>query len=99
MAEFFVTSATLEAKASELETFNNNLKELIDQLGTNEEALSGMWEGEARNAFHSAFGRDKNQVYAFYNAIASYVNALRTIAKEYNKAEATNVQTATRRTY
>jgi WXG100 family type VII secretion target len=99
MAEFFVTSATLEAKAAELESFNNDLKNLIDQLGNNEEALSGMWEGEARNAFHAAFGRDKNQVYAFYNAIASYVNALRTIAKEYNKAEATNVQTATRRTY
>ena len=99
MAEFFVTSATLEAKAAELESFNNDLKNLIDQLGNNEEALSGMWEGDARNAFHAAFGRDKNQVYAFYNAIASYVNALRTIAKEYNKAEATNVQTATRRTY
>lgn len=99
MAEFFVTSATLEAKAAELETFNNDLKTLIDQLGTNEEALSGMWEGEARNAFHAAFGRDKNQVYAFYNAIASYVNALRTIAKEYNRAEAANVETASRRTY
>lgn len=99
MAEIYVTSATLEAKATELETFNNDLKTLIDKLGADEEALSGMWEGDARNAFHAAFGRDKNQVYAFYNAIASYVNALRTIAKEYNKAEATNVQTATQRKY
>ncbi len=99
MAEIMVTSASLEAKATELETFNNDLKTLIEQLSTDEQTLSGMWEGDARNAFHASFERDKAQVYSFYHAIASYVNALRTIAKEYNKAEATNVQTATQRKY
>lgn len=99
MAEFMVTSATLNSKAAELESFNNELKAQVDKLATSEEALSGMWEGEAREAFRKAFNDDKVQMLEFYNAIVTYVNALREIAKKYDQAEATNVSTAKTRNY
>ena len=58
MAEFMVTSATLNSKAAELESFNNELKNQVDKLATSEQALSGMWEGEAREAFRKAFNEN-----------------------------------------
>lgn len=99
MAEFMVTSATLNSKAVELEGFNGELKNQVDKLSTSEQALSGMWEGEAREAFRKAFEHDKTEMLEFYNAIVTYVNTLREIAKKYDQAEATNVSTAKTRNY
>lgn len=99
MAEFMVTAANLFSKASELESLNSNFKSQVEKLSSDEQALSGMWEGEARNAFHNAFEHDKNEMYEFYNAIVTYVNALNDIAKKYAQAEATNVEIANTRKY
>jgi len=99
MAEFMVTAASLSAKAEELATINNNFKGQVEKLCTDESALSGMWEGAARNAFHNAFEHDKNEMYEFYNAIVTYSNALAEIAKKYAEAEARNTETATARKY
>ena len=99
MAEFMVTAANLVSKAAELESLNSNFKSQVEKLSSDEQALSGMWEGEARNAFHNAFEHDKNEMYEFYNAIVTYVNALNDIAKKYAQAEATNVEIANTRKY
>ena len=58
-----------------------------------------MWEGEANDAFHNAFTRDKVQMDNFYNAIQQYAAVLDNIAAKYEAAEATNTNTATTRTY
>ena len=99
MAEFMVTAASLASKAEELAGINNNFKGQIEKLCTEESALSGMWEGAARDAFHNAFEHDKNEMYEFYNAIVTYANALNEIAKKYAEAETRNVETATTRKY
>lgn len=99
MAEFMVTAATLAAKAEELASINNNFKGQIEKLCTDESALSSMWEGAARTAFHNAFEHDKNEMYEFYNAIVTYANALSEIAKKYAEAESRNTDTATTRKY
>lgn len=99
MAEFMVTAASLVSKASELEGLNSNFKSQIEKLSADEQALSGMWEGEARNAFHNAFEHDKAEMYEFYNAVVSYINAMNEIAKKYAQAEAANVETANTRKY
>lgn len=99
MAEIFVTAASLVSKAEELAGINNNFKGQVEKLIADESALSGMWEGDARNAFHNAFEHDKNEMYEFYNAIVTYVNALNEIAKKYAEAENVNVETATTRKY
>lgn len=59
----------------------------------------GMWEGEAKNAFHNAFQNDKAKMQNFKTAIDQYVAALQNIAAKYAQAEAANVNTASTRNY
>lgn len=99
MAEIKVTAAQLKAKATELQDLNNNFKKRVEALEETETTLVGMWEGDAKDAFHKAFTNDKTQMNNFYNAIAQYVRVMEEIAAKYGQAEATNVNTANERKY
>lgn len=99
MSYFQVTSSQLKAKAEELRNLNATFKSTTGELEELEATLGSQWEGEAKNAFHQAFTRDKVQMDNFYNAIEQYVNVLLTIAAKYENAESINTQTATTRTY
>ena len=94
MAEFTVTSNQVRAKEGELQNLNSSYKQKIDSLEQIVKGLDGMWEGDAHDAFHSAFERDKVNLWNFYNAIEKYCQTLLEIAQNYEKAEAKNVQTA-----
>ena len=94
-----VEASQLIAKANELKNLNAQLKSTIGELESSEEALRGMWEGEANDAFHNAFNSDKIQMNNFYNAIEMYVYRLLEIAAKYQQAEATNLEIANNRTY
>ena len=99
MAEFSVIVAELKAKADELDGLN---QQFLSQTGTLEEtegALNGMWEGEARNQFHTAFTNDITQMHNFYNAVAQYVTVLNNAVARYQQAEAQNIEIAQARTY
>lgn len=97
MSYFMVSASQIRAKAAELRENNEQLKAQITQLNEREGALSTMWEGEAKNAFHTAFQRDKVQMDNFYNAIAQYVAALESIAQKYEEAERRNTEIANTR--
>lgn len=99
MAEIKVTAAQLNTKAEELEALNNQFKSTVNSLEETEAALAGMWDGEAKDAFHQAFTNDKTQMNNYYNAIAQYVNVMRQIAAKYAQAEATNVSIGSERKY
>lgn len=99
MSYFMVTASQIRAKAAELRENNEQLKAQITQLNEREGALGTMWEGEAKNAFHTAFQRDKVQMDNFYNAIAQYVAALESIAQKYEEAERQNTEIANTRSY
>lgn len=99
MAEIMVTSSTLRSKAEELNQLNEQFKSAVSSLTDEENALRGQFEGEASDAFHSAFTQDTVQMQNFYNAIAQYVQKLLQIAESYEKAEQANVATATTRNY
>lgn len=99
MAEIMVTSSTLRGKAEELNQLNEQFKNAVSSLTDEENALRGQFEGEASDAFHNAFTQDTVQMQNFYNAIAQYVQKLLQIAESYEKAEQTNVATATTRNY
>ena len=99
MAEFSVIVAELKAKADELDGLN---QQFLSQTGTLEEtegALNGMWEGEAKNQFHTAFTNDITQMHNFYNAVAQYVTVLNNAVARYQQAEAQNIEIAQARTY
>lgn len=99
MAAFQVTSSELRTKASELRELNSQFKTQVGNLESQEGSLITMWEGEARNAFDTAFKNDKTQMDNFYNLIEQYCVALENIAAKYDMAEAQNVSTAQARTY
>lgn len=94
-----VSASELRAKAGELRNLNSQFKSQVGNLESQEQALIGMWEGEARDAFNTAFNNDKTQMDNFYNLIEQYCVALENIAAKYEMAESQNVSTAATRTY
>lgn len=99
MSELMTNTAQLRSQAEALKGLNDSFKSAVNQLESTENALLGMWDGDAKNAFDKAFKSDKIQMDNFYNAIAQYVNVLNQIADNYDAAEATNVSTANTRNY
>ena len=94
-----VSTSQLITKANELKDLNARFRAEISALETEEQTLKGMWEGEANDAFHTAFTNDKIQMTNFYNAIELYVVRLSEIAAKYEQAESTNYDIARNRTY
>lgn len=99
MAEFSVTTSNLRQKAEELSNLNQQFMNQVNTLEETENSLNGMWEGEARNSFHTAFQRDVTQMHNFYNAIAQYVAAIENSATNYENAENKNIELANNRSY
>ena len=94
MAEFQVTASTLKQKAEELSTLNNKVEELM----ASEKSLSGMWEGQAKEAFENAFNTDAGKMNQFKAAVDEYYSRLLTIVSQYEQAESKNVSVGTTRT-
>lgn len=99
MAMFSVSTTQLKAKAEELAGLNNNLKTNVSELESCEQNLSGMWEGQAKDAFHQAFHNDKVQMTNFTTLIEKYVYTLLNSIAKYEQAEKQNIETATTRKY
>ena len=99
MAAFQVTASELKTKAGNLRDMNAQFKTQVSNLETQEQSLASMWEGEAKNAFRTAFNNDRAQMDNFYNLIEQYCVALESIAAKYELAEAQNVSTASARSY
>lgn len=99
MAQFKVTSTMLTTQASELSDLNGRFKSAVEQLVSSEMSLNSMWDGEANDAFHTAFTTDKAKMDEFYNLITQYVERLNTIATKYSQTEKTNTEIATNRSY
>ncbi len=99
MAFFQVTASELRNKAARLQELNAQFKVKAEELSDKEASLAGMWEGEAQRVFHQAFLRDRQQMDAFSQLIAQYVQALLEIALRYEQAEAKNREIAAARKY
>lgn len=94
-----VNTATLRTKASELRQQNSQFKAQVDNLNTQESSLNSMWDGDANDAFHTAFQKDITQMNNFYNAIEKYASSLEEIAKQYDSTEQANQSIASTRKY
>ena len=94
-----VTARELRNNADGLQNLNSQFKAKATELTEKETALCGMWEGSARDAFHQAFTRDRQQMDAFHQLISQYIQALLEIAARYEQAEARNREIATARNY
>ncbi|WP_031547556.1 WXG100 family type VII secretion target [Oribacterium sp. FC2011] len=94
MSMFRVNTSTLRSQAEQLSSLNETFKTQVSNLNDKENALSNMWEGEARTAFHNAFQQDKAQFDVFYQGIKNFITTLENDAVEYDKAETQNLSTA-----
>ena len=93
MAEFSVNPQVLKSKREQLSAQNEQLK------AKKNDSLSGMWEGDARNAFEQAVRTDLAKIEEFIQLIQQYCVALDEIVSKYVEAESRNTDTATTRTY
>ncbi|MDO4617063.1 MAG: WXG100 family type VII secretion target [Lachnospiraceae bacterium] len=99
MSDFRVSISELTTKVTSLRELNAQFKSQVSEMESVEGNLNSMWEGEAKNAFHTAFQSDKGQMDNFYSIIESYAERLEAIAARYAQAEARNVEIASERTY
>lgn len=99
MAFFQVTSSELRNRAGRISDLNSQFKAKAAQLGEQEAALCSMWEGQAKDSFHQAFLRDRQQMDAFGQLIGQYVQVLMEIAGRYEQAENRNKEIASARNY
>ena len=84
---FTINTSEVTKKASEISNLLNSFKSQVENLTQTEGTLNGMWEGEAKETFHSEF----------QNNMQKYVTALQEIVQEYVKAENANLSTASTR--
>jgi len=98
MAQIKVTAEEVRKKAEELRNLNAQFQSKVEELSTDEQSLAAKWEGESRDAFHTAFNTDKAKWEEFHTAIEQYAVALDQIAAEYDRAEQANLQIASSRT-
>ncbi len=88
---FRVTSSALRRKADELRNLNHQFKASVSNLQASESALNGMWEGDARKAFHTAFMQNKSKFDSFSTGMEEYAQRLLDAAAEYDNTETKNV--------
>lgn len=99
MALIRVTAAQVRTTANSLREYNQNFNGQVQKLQESEGALNSMWDGQANDAFHTAFTNDKEYMTQFFNLINKYCEALDNIAAEYEKAESLNLDTASKRSF
>lgn len=99
MSFFRVTSSELRRKAARISELNGQFRAKANELGEQEAALCNMWEGQAKDTFHQAFLRDRQQMEVFHQLIGQYVQALLEIASRYERAEERNREIAATRNY
>ena len=99
MAEIKVTSGELKNKAGELRNLNTQFQREVEEMTSEEQRLVNMWDGEAKEAFHTAYNNDKAQMDTFYQTIEKYCVALENSAEIYERAESQTMNTASTRTY
>ena len=99
MSMITVTPATLSTKATELKNKNKKLNTMISELKGIESSLNSMWDGEARQEFHTQFNKDMGQMEKFKQLIDKYAQALEDIKKQYETTEKAVKGIATTRTY
>lgn len=94
MAEFTVTAAEMEKKAEEVGALNADLQSKASELTQIVLSLDSIWEGDAHDAFKTAYSKAQTALDKYSAAILKYSNALSEIAVDYDKTEAANTSIA-----
>ena len=96
-SEIRVTPQELRNKAGDFRQHNADFRSEVERMNGYVSELSGMWDGEAKEAFNKAFNDDKGKMDLFAKNIDKYVQALEETAKQYEEAEKTAASLASQR--
>lgn len=99
MSQYRVTFQQLQSAIDQLTNLNSQFGTAVENLNATETQLSAMWEGQARDNFHTAFQNDKAQMDNFKKAIQEYITVLQGSLSQYTRAEQNNTSIASTRTY
>ncbi len=98
MADTRITldSEQVLAIASQLESDNQQLQELLNQSKSTVDNLSSIWTGQAAEETRSAYESFASKFFqTYYDVLDQYVKFLRTsVADQYSQAEQINTQLA-----
>ena len=91
-----ISTDRVDAIATEIETLNNKLNQLLEDSQTTIQSLSSTWTGEAAQETISAFDAFAATYFQnYYDIIKSYVTFLRqNVSSDYQRTEEANISLA-----
>lgn len=99
MAKINVTVSELFNAVNLLNERNGSFRGKVVEMAGLESELGAMWQGEANNAFRTAFNNDRQAWDNFAKLVDQYIATLKSIADRYVQTEETNTTQAKNRTY
>ena len=96
MAQITLDTEQVMAIASQIESDNNKLKELLENTKSAINALSSTWTGQAADETRSSYEGFANKFFQqYYDILDQYVKFLRTnVSEQYTETENVNIKLA-----
>ena len=90
-----VNTAKLTSTANNFKSIGNQIKSATTQMTNTVNSLSGsIWSGDAANAYKKKFNELQDDINKMIKMINEHVDDLNAMAREYEKAEAANINAA-----
>lgn len=90
-----VTTSKLTSTANSFNATGNQIKSITNQMTSMVNSLSGsVWSGDAANAYKKKFQQLQDDINKMIKMVNEHVTDLNEMAREYEKAETTNINTA-----
>lgn len=90
-----VSTAKLASTANSFNSTGNQIKNITSQMTSLVNAFSGsVWSGDAANAYKRKFSELQDDINRMISMINEHVTDLNAMAREYEKAESTNISTS-----
>jgi len=87
-----VTPEKLVETSSEFNAAGTKIKSLTEEMTQAVNGLKGVWQGEAARMYSGRFGALRADMDKLYRMIQEHVNDLQEMARQYQTAEAANVE-------
>ncbi len=87
-----VTPEKLVETSSEFSTVGSKIKGLTEEMAQAVDGLKGVWQGDAAQMYSGRFGALQSDMNKMHRMIQEHVNDLQEMARQYQTAEAANVE-------
>ena len=91
MSDYLVNPVDVVRIMNELSADNEKLAGKIEQLRLLQAELTGIWEGDAEQAFHATMQKDISALETYHGLMQQYCLALQDIGAVYGETEMDNL--------